>query len=70
MGRPLGKLGSKIITLPVGSVISVAPDKAHLVRYHARPIRKVKLRLNLRTGRRDVWLGEFFNGHGDKAESR
>jgi hypothetical protein len=57
------KLREQIKKLPVGKVISVEPSAMTLVRYHARcpeTGRHIVSAVNLRTGKRDVLLGEFF----------
>lgn len=54
------KLGKQIKSLPVGTVIAVDPKAMTLVRYHARGCRDIVSRSNLKTGKRDVLLGEFF----------
>jgi len=53
------KLREQIKKLPVGKVISVEPSAMTLVRYHARGCRRIVSSLNLKTGKRDVLLGEF-----------
>lgn len=53
------KLSEQIKSLPPGKVITVEPSQMTLVRYHARNFRKIKSSENLKTGKRDVLLGEF-----------
>jgi hypothetical protein len=55
------KLREQIQKLPVGKVISVEPSAMTLVRYHARGCRSIVSAVNLKTGKRDVLLGDFFN---------
>lgn len=54
------KLREQITKLPVGKVISVEPRDMTLVRYHARGCRNIVSRVNLKTGKRDVLLGDFY----------
>jgi len=54
------KLRDKIKKLPEGEIISVDPSAMTLVRYHARGCRDIISRVNLKTGKRDVLLGDFF----------
>lgn len=54
------KLREQINKLPVGKVISVEPKAMTLVRYHARGCRSIVSAVNLKTGKRDVLLGDFF----------
>lgn len=54
------KLRDQIKKLPVGKIIEVDPKSMTLVRYHARGCRNITSRDNLKTGKRDVLLGEFF----------
>lgn len=54
------KLKDQVKVLPPGKVISVDPSAMTLVVYHARGCRDIKSRENLKTGKRDVLLGEFF----------
>lgn len=53
------KLSEQIKKMPAGKVISVSPRAMTLVRYHARGCREITSRHNLKTGLRDVLLGEF-----------
>lgn len=55
------KLRDKIKKLPEGAIIEVEPESMTLVRYHARGCRDIVTRANLKTGKRDVLLGAFFN---------
>jgi hypothetical protein len=59
------KLSKQIKTLPAGKIIAVEPRTMTLVRYHARGVREIKSRVNLKTGKRDVLLGDFLN-HAEK----
>jgi hypothetical protein len=54
------KLREQIKKLPAGTVIAVDPKAMTLVRYHARGCRDIVSRINLKTNKRDVLLGEFF----------
>jgi hypothetical protein len=56
------ELREQIKKLPAGKVIEVDPSNMTLVRYHARVCRDIISRVNLKTGKRDVLLGEFFKG--------
>lgn len=58
------KLREQIKKLPVGKIIQVEPSSMTLVRYHARGCRDIISRVNLKTGKRDVLLGEFFRKPG------
>lgn len=53
-------LKDQIKNLPPGKIIAVEPSAMTLVRYHARACRNMMSRQNLKTGKRDVLLGEFF----------
>lgn len=53
------KLREQIKKLPPGKVISVDPKAMTLVRYHARGCRDIVSRVNLKSGKRDVLLGDF-----------
>jgi len=55
------KIKDQIKGLPPGKVIAVEPSAMTLVRYHARGCRDIISRANLKTGKRDVLLGEFIN---------
>ena len=50
------KLRDQIKKLPKGAIISVEPE------YHARGCRDIVTRANLKTGKRDVLLGAFYQG--------
>jgi len=63
------KLREQIKKLPPGKVISVEPEAMTLVRYHARGCRDIKSRVNLKTNKRDVFLGDFFRKPQDQAKS-
>lgn len=54
------KLREQIRKLPVGKIIEVDPRRMTLVRYHARGFREIVSRVNLKTGKRDVLLGDFY----------
>lgn len=63
MGRSIEKqVSRKVITAPPGTIITVNPEQMQLIRYHARGCRAIKSRSDLKTGRRFVLLGDFFNG--------
>jgi hypothetical protein len=56
------KLRDQIKKLPEGAIISVEPESMTLVRYHARGCRDIVTRANLKTRKRDVLLGAFYQG--------
>jgi hypothetical protein len=64
------KLSQQIKKLPAGKVIEVSPSAMTLVRYHARACREIKSRSNLKTGKRDVFLGDFFINPKDDRNKR
>jgi hypothetical protein len=64
------KLRDQIKKLPQGAVISVEPKSMTLVRYHARGCRRIISAVNLRTGKRDVLLGDFFIKPEDNGNKR
>jgi hypothetical protein len=62
------KLRDQIKKLPAGEIIQVEASSMTLVRYHARGFRDIVSRANLKTGKRDVLLGQFFVKPGNGAE--
>lgn len=62
------KLREQIKKLPPGKVISVDPKAMTLVRYHARGCRDIVSRVNLKSGKRDVLLGDFYRQPEDLAK--
>lgn len=56
--------------MPVGKVISVEPRAMSLVRYHARGCRDIVSRVNLKTGKRDVLLGDFYQKPASNGNQR
>lgn len=61
MGRHAQRdIKRKVNNSPAGTVILIPATDMTLLRYHARGVRLIKSRHDLKTNKRAVLLGEFF----------